>query len=108
MHLLFRAALQAVAEQLHGLLTHDGSGTAAVAAATETAAAADSEPGPGSVSSDAVSCIDSCNGSGSATSSSRYSITCHPHIPAVLVGANGPHAVDLSAGEGMPVLMFSS
>lgn len=37
----------------------------------------------------------------SSTRSSRYGITCHPQIPAVVLEGSGPHAVDLSTGEAV-------
>jgi hypothetical protein len=73
---------QDVAEQLHQLL-------ADAAPETPNPAATGSRPGPGSSNSRGTS----------STQRSRYGITCHPQIPAVVLEGSGPHTVDLSTGE---------
>jgi hypothetical protein len=78
------------------LLIREESGTAGVAAAAGAAAA--SAPGTSVAASNESSSLNSCNGGGPADSSSRYSITCHPHVPAVILEGSGPYAVDLSTG----------
>lgn len=77
--------LQEVAEQLRALLP-------AVDCHTAQTAAKAAGTGSTLAGSDSGS-----NGTGAG--SSRYGITCHPQVPAVLLQGSGPQPVDLSAGE---------
>lgn len=79
------AVLQEVAEQLRDLLP---------AADRHTAQTAAKAAGTGSMLAGSDS-----GSHGTGAGSSRYGITCHPEVPAVLLQGSGPQPVDLSAGE---------
>jgi hypothetical protein len=74
---LLVAVLQEVAEQLRGLLP---------AADCHT-----DQPAAGEAAGS--------NGTAVGAGSSRFRITCHPQVPAVILQGSGPQPVDLSAGE---------